>query len=136
MLILSKKLWNTDHIIKLHCSNNWDASDTSIICDCVFLEIKKLIIEAKNSGKPAYIICDCTKGELPTFSIAIKFAKSMSSIHDILKDGLVCTILYIKSETVKVWFDRILSVYTPVRPIYIVDDKSAIKQHINKPITA
>lgn len=130
MLILSKKLWETDRIIKIHCSSNWDSPDTSIICECVFLEIKKLLIEAKESGKPAYIICDGTKGELPTFSIAIKFAKSMAGIQDILKSALECTIIYIKSPTAQLWFDRIFAVYTPARPVHIVNSKSNIKKYI------
>ena len=130
MIILSKKLWETDHIIKMYWSNNWDAPDTSIICDCIFLEIKRLFIEAKESNRPAYLICDFTKGDIPPFSIAVKFAKSISGIKDILLGGLKCSILYIKSDTVKAWLDKILSIYIPVCPVYIVNHKSDIKKYI------
>jgi hypothetical protein len=130
MIILCKKLWDSDHIIKITCSNNWDNPDTSVICNCAFIEIRDLLTKAKESNKPAHIICDFSKGELPTFSIAIQFAKSMASIKNILSGGLECTIMYITSENTKSFLDSILKLYTPIRPIHVVNDKNDIKKYI------
>lgn len=130
MIVLSKKLWESNHIIKLHCTSDWKSEDTSILCECIYSELKKLLIEAKELNKPAYIICDCTKGELPPFVQAIKFAKFMTTIRPILEGGLECTILYIKSESAILWFHRIFSIYTPARPVHIIKDKNDIKKYI------
>jgi hypothetical protein len=130
MLILSTKLWKSNHILKLYCSSVWDSPDVSIICDCVQMEIKRLFTEAKDTNRPAYLICDATKGEMPSFTISMKFAKFMVSIQDILNGGLECTIFYVKSETTKMWFQRLLDIYTPTRPIHMVNDKRDIKKYI------
>ena len=130
MIVLDKTLWESNHIIKLHCTSEWNSPDTSILCDCIYSELKILLTEAKESNKPAYFICDCTKGELPPFSIALKFAKFMTTIRPILHGGLECTILYIKSESAILWFNRIFSIYTPARPVHIINDKNDIKKYI------
>jgi hypothetical protein len=130
MFILSKKLWLSDHIIKLHCSLGWDAADANIITNCILEEIKELLIQAKKDERPAYIICDCTKGELPPFMTAISIAKFMSNIKDILEGGLKCSIIYTNSETHKIWFDRIFDLYKPERPVYMVSNKEDIRQYI------
>jgi hypothetical protein len=130
MFILSKKLWVSDHIIKLHCTLDWDAPDTNVITNCILDEIKQLLIEAKKDGKPAYIICDCTKGELPPFMTALFVAKFMSGIEHILEGGLHCSIIYTKSEVHKMWFDKIFDLYKPKRPVYMVANKEDIRQYI------
>lgn len=131
MLILSKKLWETDRIIKIHFTDNWTSNDTYIITDCILNELKELIIEAKNTKRPGYIICDCTKGEIPPFTLALKVAKFMAGIHDILVEGLVCTIMYVKLDAHKLWIDRIQQLVTPARPLYMVEHKKDIKKYIN-----
>ena len=130
MIILDKKLWESNNIIKLHCSSDWTAPDTHILCDCIYSELKTLLIQAKENNKPAYIICDCTKGELPPFNICIKFAKFMTTIRSILHGGLECTIIYTKSESALLLFKKIFSIYTPARPIHMVNDKNDIKKYI------
>jgi len=131
MFILSKNLWESDHIIKLHCTDNWDAPDTSIITKCMLEVLKELLMEAKSKHRPAYIICDCTKGELPPFMVAVTMAKFMAGIQDILDGGLQCSIIYTKSETHRMWFNRIFGMYTPTRPVHMVDSKKDIKQYIS-----
>lgn len=130
MIVLTKKLWETNNIIKLHCTSEWSSPDISILCDCVFSELKELLTEAKKNDKNAYIICDCTKGELPPFNICIKFAKFMTSIRSLLQSSLDCTIVYTKSESAISLFKKIFNIYTPSRPVHIVDNKDNIKNYI------
>ena len=132
MLILTKKLWETDHIIKIHCSDIWDNKDTYILIECVLQELKSLLLEAKDTQKPAILICDCNKGELPPLKNALQFAKFMVGIREIILEGLNFTIVYAKSETHKMWVDRILSFYTPAKPVHIVNNKEDLKKLIKQ----
>lgn len=130
MLILSNKLWETDRVIKIHFTDNWESADTYIITDCILNNLKELLIQAKNTKRPAYIICDCTKGETPPFALALRVAKFMAGIHDILVDGLVCSIMYVKLDAHKLWINRIQQLVTTARPLYMVEHKKDIKQYM------
>ena len=127
MFILSTKLWESDKIIKIHCSDNWSNPDTYILTECVLGSLKKLLIEAQDTQSPAFLLCDCTKGELPPWQYGLQLAKFMVGIRSILEDGLEMTILYSHSQTHEDWINKILNIYTPARPVHIVKTKKEIK---------
>ena len=136
MFILSTKLWESDRIIKIHCSNNWSNTDTYILTECFLKSLKTLLEEAQNNHSKAFLLCDCTKGELPPWSYAIQIAKFMVGIRSILEGGLEMTIIYSQSQTHMDLINKILSIYTPARPIHIVKTKKEIKSFLRPRVLA
>ena len=61
----------------------------------------------------------------------------MVSIREILEDGLEMTIMYTQSQTHTDWINRILTIYTPARPVHLVQTKkeikSLVKSHCKQP---
>jgi hypothetical protein len=130
MLILSKTMWEEFQIIKIHCSNVWNNNDTFILIDCVLKEIKALLTEAQEKNKPAILICDLNKGEFPPTKNIMQIVHFFISIQNVLQTGLNFTIFYTKSDLQKLWINRILSVYTPIRPTHIINNKKELKKLI------
>ena len=137
MFILSKKLWNSDKIIKIHCTNKWSNTDTYILTECFLKELKELLIEAQNTNHPAFLLCDCTKGELPPWNFGLQVAKFMVGIKSIIEEGLEMTIMYTNSRTHQDWINKILTIYTPARPVHLVQTKKEISKllKVNKVTT-
>ena len=127
MFILTKKLWDSNRIIKIHCADKWSNSDTYILTECFLAEIKSLLLEAQDTQRPAFLLCDCTKGELPPWQFGVQIAKFMVSIRGILEEGLEMTIMYTQSQSHKDWIQKILTIYTPTRPVHLVQTKTEIK---------
>lgn len=127
MFILSTKLWDSNRILKIHCSDKWSNTDTYILTECFLKELKDLLTEAQNTQRPAFLLCDCTKGELPPWQFGIQVAKFMVGIRSIIEEGLEMTIMYTQSQSHQDWIKKILAIYTPARPIHLVQTKKEIK---------
>ena len=98
MFILSKNLWESNRIIKLHCSDIWNKKDSYIMVECVLQELKTLLEEAHKTNRTAILICDCNKGTFPPVTTAIRLAQFLLGIREVLAGGLNYTILYAKNE--------------------------------------
>lgn len=132
MLVINKELWETDNIINLH-TTKWE-KDSHIITNCTLKEIKNLIEKSIDNNKRCVLLVDCTKGDFPPFIQALKIAKFFFGIRSIIKNGLDYTIMYIKNENHKKWINRILKIYTPARPLHILNSKKEIKEMLSKNI--
>jgi len=127
MFILSKNLWESHRIIKLHCSDVWNTKDSYILMECVLKELKTLLQEAQKTNRNAILICDCNKGTFPPLGTALRLAQFLIGIREILTGSLEYTILYAKNDVAKLWIQRFLSIYKPTRPFYMLENKKAIK---------
>ena len=127
MFILSKNLWESNRIIKLHCSDIWNRKDSYIMVECILQELKNLLEEAKKTHKNAILICDCNKGEFPPAATVLQLAQFLIGIRDLLAESLDYTILYAKNEVAKLWINRFFTFYKPSRPFYILENKKAIQ---------
>ena len=130
MLIINKELWDTDDIIKLH-TTKWE-KDSHLITNCSLKEIKKLIQDSANNNSRCVLIVDCDKSEFPPFMQVLKIAKFFYGMRTIIKAGLDYTIMYIKNENHKKWINRILKIYSPARPLHILNSKKEIKEMLSQ----
>ena len=130
MLVIGKELWESDSIVKIH-TTKW-GSDSHLMTNCALEQLKELLIEASEKNKLAVMLIDCTLGDFPPFLQACKIAKFFFGIRQHIKEGLDYTIMYIKNDSHKTWVDRILSFYTPVRPVHILQKKKEIKELLSK----
>ena len=130
MIVIGKELWDIDHIIKIH-TTEWK-SDSHLMTTCALEDLKNMLKEAGENNFKCVMLIDCTAGDFPPFFQACKIAKFFFSIRSIIKEGLDYTIMYIKNENHKKWVNRILSFYTPVRPVYIHNNKKDIKKRLSE----
>ena len=125
MLILDKKLWQTDKILKITSSDNWSEPDTEVLLMCALNTIKELVESCTENN--CIILLTCDKGEVPSFYYLGKIFMFLMSIKSVLETGLGFTILYGSQESIGNVLPTILKIYKPVRPIHIVNTKSELK---------
>jgi len=130
MLILNTELWSTDRLLKLTCSDSWDSSDDDLINSCTLDSLKTCLQESSDSGNLGVMIFDFTKGSFPPMLKAMSFVKFMVSIKPIITEGIDFSILYIKNPKHQEWVNNILKIYTPAKPVHIINKKSDIKQFL------
>ena len=133
MLVLTDKLWADSHIVKVHSSSeeDWNKPDSPLITRCVLDRIRSYMEEIKSGGGPPMIlIIDLSKGCFPPWIQAIKIAKFFVSMKSLILASLEYTIIYSATEQQDIWLNRILTIYTPARPVHIVHSKKEIKQKI------
>ena len=130
MIIVNTDLWETDKIVKLH-STEWQ-SDSSLMTTCALEKLKNMIQSCIEQKIRCVLLVDCNKGSFPPFFQALKIAKFLFGLKAIIKDGLDFTILLVKNETHKKWINRILSLYTPARPLHILDTKKEARAMLEK----
>lgn len=133
MLIVNTDLWDSDKIVKLY-SGEWK-TDSAIMTNCALEKLKSLIKECGETKNRCVLVVDCNKGEFPPFFQALKIAKFLFGLKTIIEQGLEYTILLVKNETHKNWINRILSLYTPARPLHILNSKKEAKIMLEKKIT-
>ena len=115
MLILNKDLWETDQILKVHSSDDWESAESALMLQCTLDEIKNMF--ENNTGRPAVLILDCNKGVLPPLSVFMKVFKLLLTLRKMLAQKLNFTILYVKKEEDQQTVNNILKLYKSVRPI-------------------
>ena len=130
MIIVNTDLWETDKIVKLY-SSDWK-SDSAIMTNCALEKLKTLIEKCISEQTRCVLVVDCNKGEFPPFFQALKIAKFLFGLKAIIKEGLEYTILLVKNETHKKWINRILALYTPARPLHILNSKKEAKVMLEK----
>jgi hypothetical protein len=131
MIILNKDLWESDRILKLRSSENWEGNDVSIMLDCTLAELKSILQECESS-KRAIIIIDCNKGMVPPLYQISKIALFFVQMKPILIKYLDFTIIYSKKDDYKIWLDTVLKLYVPARPIHIARSKDDVKSLISQ----
>ena len=134
MLILNKQLWKRDGIIKVRSSSidQWEKQDSTLITNCVLNEIKELLEEAVSEDRKMMLLIDLSKGCFPPWLQALKMAGFFVSIKALLTEGLDFTLIYAVTEQQKTWIGRILTLYTPARPVHIVENKEEIHDMLRK----
>lgn len=130
MLILNDDLWEKNRIIKICCSSKWKEKDSYIISNCILKRLKKFLIEAHISGREGILLCDCNKGEFPPMLIALEIVKFMVSIKKEIQNGLLYTIIYVKSVDNRNWINNILKIYKPAKPVKILSTKEEVKNYL------
>ena len=138
MLILNQDLWSTHRIVKVSSSSQekWSQNDATIITQCVLEQIKAHLTEVKDTEEKMVLIVDLSKGSFPPWMQALRIAKFFVSMRSLLIASLDYTIMYVSTESQKIWINRILKIYTPARPVRIVEDKEKIKEMLrNKVVT-
>jgi len=130
MIILNKELWESDRILKLRSSENWDGNDVSIMLDCALSELK-VTLEECDSSKRAILIIDCNKGMVPPLYQISKIALFFVKMKPLIKKYLNFTIIYSKKDDYKIWLDTVLKLYVPARPIHIAKNKDDVKSLIS-----
>lgn len=128
MLVLNTDLWSTDNVAKIHCSENWEKKDSSLITTCVLNEIKNLLNSVSTPEEQGVLLFDCTKGSFPPMTEAMRIVKFMVSIKPEITNGLNFSIVYVKSRTNRDWINGILKLYTPVKPVHVLSTKEEVKK--------
>ena len=133
MLVLNSDLWSTHRIIKVRSSSktHWDKPDSSLITHCVLRQIKDYLEEVGKSAEKMILIIDLSKGIFPPWMQALSIAKFFVSLKTLLVKGLAFTLILACTDEQKIWINRILMIYTPARPVHIVESKDEIRQRIN-----
>ena len=132
MLLLNKDLWESDRILKVKCSENWEQDDTTILVDCALQEVKTLIEESAQKCKRCVLLLDCNKGEVPPMFQLGKMMSFLISIKSSIVAGVDFSMIYSKQDNYKHWLDIILQMYTPARPLHIVKNKESIKKLLSQ----
>jgi hypothetical protein len=128
MLILNTELWNSDNVAKIQCSENWSEKDSSLITTCILDQIRNLLNEVSTPEEQGVLLFDCTKGNFPPMTEAMRIVKFMVSIKPQIQNGLNFSIVYVKSKTNRDWINGILKIYKPVKPVHVVSTKDEVKK--------
>ena len=134
MLLIDTTLWESDHIIKL-CSGSqsqWNSDDSSLITKCILEKIKSLLMEVNDNYSNMILIIDLSKGCFPPWIQALNIAKFFVCMKKLITKSLAFTIIYTVTEQQDLWINRILTIYTPARPLHVVHSKKEIKSRIEK----
>lgn len=126
MLILNTDMWEKDSILKMHSSTSWNQADAGVMTQCALKQIKDCLQEVTDSGKKMILIVDLSKGDFPPWMQALSIAKFFMNVKSLLKTGMAFTIIYASTEEQQKWINRILTVYTPARPVEMVTNKKDI----------
>ena len=134
MLILNTDLWGDHRIVKVRSGSKeeWDKPDSSVITQCILNQIKDLLVEVGESQEKMILIIDLSKGSFPPWMQAINIARFFVSLKDLLLKGLAFTLILTVTEQQKTWLGRILMIYTPARPVHMVESKAEIREKINE----
>jgi len=134
MLILNTDLWGDHRIVKVRSGSKeeWDKPDSSVITQCILNQIKDLLVEVGESEEKMILIIDLSKGSFPPWMQAINIARFFVSLKALLLKGLAFTLILTVTEQQKTWLRRILMIYTPARPVQMVESKSEIREKINE----
>ena len=130
MLILTETMWETDRILKVKSSAEWDKKDASLITRCVLERIKDCLKITQKTDKKMTIIIDLSHGDFPPWLEAIKIAKFFVSMKSLLQESLDFTVIYAPTATQQLWIGRILKLYTPARPVHMVKTVDELKNYI------
>ena len=136
MLIINTDLWSDYRIVKVNSSSrlNWNKPDSAVITGCILNQIKVYLTEVIERKEKMILIIDLSKGIFPPWMQALTIAKFFVSLKTLLIKGLAFTIIYAITNDQKTWISRILMLYTPARPVHIVESKDEIRQKINEHI--
>jgi len=97
----------------------------------VLRQIKDYLEEMGKSAEKMILIIDLSKGIFPPWMQALSIAKFFVSLKTLLVKGLAFTLILACTDEQKIWINRILMIYTPARPVHIVESKDGIRQRIN-----
>lgn len=118
------------NIIKVYCKE-WGV-DSHLFVDNFLEKLFNIFKECIKENKRCVLICDCTKGVIPATTTLIKIFKYLVSIKNTIENAVNFTIFYSKDDSYKTWFDLLLKIYTPQRPIHNVSNKKDLKTLLNK----
>ncbi len=132
MLIINTDLWKDHRIVKVRSGSEeeWKKPDSSVITQCIMNQIKEFLTEV--GEEKMILIIDLSKGSFPPWMQAITIARFFVSMKDLLIQGLAFTLIYTVTEQQKTWLNRILMIYTPARPVHMVESKEEIREKINE----
>ncbi len=134
MLIINTKLWNDHRIVKVRsgCKEDWCKPDSSVITQCILDKIRALLTEVSESEEKMILLIDLSKGSFPPWMQALTIAKFFVSLKDLLIKSLAFTLIYTVTDQQKTWLGRIFMIYTPARPVHMVESKEEIRHRINE----
>ena len=132
MLIINTDLWNDFRILKVSSSSqeNWEKPDSGVITTCILNQIKTHLTEVIKNQDKMILIIDLSKGSFPPWMQALNIARFFVSLKTLLVQGLSFTVIYAVTPRQKKWLNRIMMIYTPARPVHIVESKQAIREKI------
>ena len=132
MLIINTDLWSDFRILKVSSSSeeNWGKPDSGVITKCILNQIKNYLIEVIENQEKMILIIDLSKGSFPPWMQALNIARFFVSLKTLLVKGLSFTLIYATTLRQKKWLNRIMMIYTPARPVHIVESKQAIRKKI------
>lgn len=128
MLVINKDLWESDRIVKISSSGNWNSADAMLMVKCLLDDTKEML--EKLEGKPAVVLIDCNKGEEPPLKVFMEFFGFFNQNKALLSQKLNFTIMYIKRDDELARFNTILKLHRPVRPIVVARTNAEIKKFI------
>lgn len=131
MLVLNTDLWKDHRIIKVRSSSEWHKPDAPLLTNCILEQVKSFLAEATKDDTKMILIIDLSKGDFPPWSQALKIAKFFVFHRSLILSGLAFSLIYAVNREQRTWINRILSIYTPAKPVHIVESKAQLKQMIN-----
>jgi len=134
MIVLNTTLWKDHSIIKVSGSSqvNWKKPDSSLITQCVLNQIKSYLVEVIKNGNKMILIIDLSKASFPPWMQVLNITRFFVSLKSLIVKGLDFSIIYTATEEQKTWIKRILMIYTPARPVHLVETKDEIRRKIKK----
>ncbi len=139
MLIPNDKLWESDRILMVQNTTDWEKGDASVMTDCALNMVKTHLEEASLAGDGLILIIDLTCGDFPPWTQVLRIVKFFVTMRSLLISGLTCTVIYANTSNQKTWIDRVLNLYSHARPVHVVETKESIKDIVagyRKPVEA
>lgn len=126
MLIINDNLYSSEQIVKGSTCKQWSTDESKLLTSCAIDSLKSLLLQSKTENKVIFIL-DLNNGGLPSVTYGIELAAKFLKMKDILSKKLDFTLIYSKDSQTKDWFDKVLQVYIPTRPLYFLESKTDVK---------
>lgn len=126
MLIINDNLYSSEYIVKGSTCKQWSTDESKLLTSCAIDSLKSLLLQSKNNNGVIFIL-DLNDGGLPSVTYGIEIAAKFLKMKDVLSSKLDFTIIYSKDPETKEWFDKVLKVYNPARPLYFLESKTDVK---------
>tara|TARA_A100001011_G_C14203977_1_gene796942 strand:- start:19 stop:429 length:411 start_codon:yes stop_codon:yes gene_type:complete len=122
MLIINEKLWLRYKIIYVSSDHNWDQHDTLIMLECT---LKKIENQLKNLSTECAVVLDSNNGNIP-FQYQMTIIRWLISISNLIEKKIKFSIIYCTNNNHKTWIDAMFKLYTPIKPVYIVQKEEEL----------
>lgn len=125
MIVFCKKLM--PFVLKVSCDSNWGIEIDSHIEES-FRELKSIMHDSKYQ----FILLWVLNENLPSFSVIIKIVGKLVLLYNELNMSIDFNIIYCTNQDTLKLVEKILTLYTPSRPIKIARTNEDVLRYINQ----